>query len=117
MASSLPTDQGSEPYADRRVHPRVPVALPAFIHVDGERHSAQILDLSSGGAKLNCPAGVLAGTAVILNCGTLAREAMVRWQNGPVLGLSFDCELDARELSELVDRSKALATRMKTRDS
>jgi hypothetical protein len=54
---------------------------------------------------------------VILNCGTLAREAVVRWQNGPVLGLSFDCELDARELSELVDRSKALATRMKTRDS
>ena len=53
-ASSLPTPQDSDPFADRRVYPRVPVALPAFLQANGERHAVQIVDLSAGGAKLIC---------------------------------------------------------------
>ncbi len=79
MASSVPFPQDRDPYADRRVYPRVPVALPAFLQADGERHSVQILDLSPGGAKLDCPASLTVGTAVVLDCGTLARAAVVRW--------------------------------------
>ena len=116
MASSVPSPQDPDSYADRRVYPRVPVALPAFLQANGERHSAQLLDLSSGGAKLNCPVNLPTGTAVILDCGLLARGAVVRWQNGPLLGVCFDTELDAREVSALTDRSKALDAWMKTRD-
>jgi hypothetical protein len=116
MASSDPSPQDRDPYADRRVYPRVPVALPAFLQADGERHSVQILDLSPGGAKLDCPASLTVGTAVILDCGTLARAAVVRWQNAGVMGLCFDSELDAREASALTDRSQAMAARMKTRE-
>lgn len=116
MATPVPTPEDHDPYADRRVYPRVPVALPAFLQADGERHSAQLLDLSSGGAKLNCPASVSIGTAVKLHCGTLGRSAVVRWQNGGLLGLCFDSELDARDISALIERSKALAAWMKTRD-
>jgi hypothetical protein len=116
MASSAPSPQDRDPYADRRVYPRVPVALPAFLQANGERHAVQVLDLSPGGAKLNCPANLSAGTAVILDCGTLGRAAMVRWQNDGLLGLCFDSELDARDVSALIERSRALAALMKTRE-
>jgi hypothetical protein len=52
----------------------------------------------------------------MLDCGTLGRSAEVRWQNGELLGLCFDSELDAREVAALADRSRALAARMKTRE-
>lgn len=113
-ANPAPSAQDS-PFADRRAYPRVAVALPAFLQANGERHSVQLLDLSSGGAKLHCPAGLLAGTSVILDCGTLNLTAEVRWQEGGVLGLRFESELDDREVAALADRSKALAARMKTR--
>jgi hypothetical protein len=116
MASPIPSREDDAAFADRRAHPRVPVALPAFLQAGGERHSVQILDLSAGGAKLSCPASLAAGTAVILDCGTLGRSAVVRWQNGGVLGLCFDRELDARDVSDLAGRSKALADWRKTRD-
>jgi hypothetical protein len=116
MASSVPTQEGSDPYADRRVYPRVPVALPAFLQAGGERHSVQILDLSPGGAKLDCPASLPSGTAVILDCGALGRSAVVRWTSAGVVGLCFDSELDARDVAALIDRSNALDARMNTRE-
>jgi hypothetical protein len=116
MTSSIPSPQDCDPYADRRAYPRVPVALPAFLQANGERHFVQILDLSPGGAKLDCPASLLVGTAVMLDCGTLARAAVVRWQSAGVIGLSFDSELDVREASALIDRSEAMAARIKTRE-
>ncbi len=115
MASSVPAPEDSDPYADRRVYPRVAVALPAFLQAGGERHSVQLLDVSPGGAKLDCPAKLATGTAVTLDCGTLGRAAVVRWQNGGLLGLCFGSELDGREVQALIARSNALATRMKER--
>ena len=113
MASS-PNDAAA--FADRRAYPRVPVALPAFLQADGERHSVQLLDLSAGGAKLDCPVALCAGTAVTLDCGTLGRAATVRWKNGTLVGISFDSELDPREVAALAARSNALAAWRKTRD-
>jgi hypothetical protein len=92
------------------------VALPAFLQVDGERHAVHLLDLSPGGAKLNCPALLRTGTEVMLDCGTLGREAVVRWQTGGVLGVCFKSELDFREVSALIGRSTALEARMKSRE-
>ena len=50
----------------------------------------------------------------MLDCGSFAGAAVVRWQNGGVLGLCFESDLDAREVSALIERSKALAARMKS---
>lgn len=116
MTGSVPIPQDSGPYGDRRAYPRVPVALPAFLQAGGERHAVQLLDLSPGGAKLICTTSVAAGTAVILDCGTLGRAAVVRWQTDGLLGLCFDSELDVREVSALIDRSTALDALMKTRE-
>ena len=115
MASSVPAPEDCDPYADRRVYPRVAVALPAFLQANGERHFVQLLDLSPGGAKLDCPASLATGTAVTLDCGTLGRTGVVRWQNGGLLGICFDSELDARDVRALIGRSDALATRMQER--
>ena len=116
MASSVSSAEDRSPYEDRRAHPRVPVAMPAFLQADGERHSVQLLDLSAAGAKVDCAASLPVGTAVILDCGTLAREAVIRWHSGGLMGLCFDSELDAREISALIERSKAIAAWMKTRE-
>jgi hypothetical protein len=105
-----------DPYEDRRVYPRVPVALPAFLQANEERHAVRLLDLSPGGAKLDCAASLPTGTAVILDCGTLGRGAVVRWNSAGVMGICFDSELDARDVAALIDRSRALDVRMKIRD-
>lgn len=116
MAGSVPSPHDSDPYADRRAYPRVEVALPAFLQAGGERHSVQLLDLSPGGAKLDCPVSLPSGTAVMLDCGTLGRSAVVRWQNAGVMGICFDSELDPRDVADLNDRSKALAAWRKDRE-
>lgn len=110
---AVPTDP--DPFADRRVHPRVMVALPAFLQANRARHSVQILDLSSGGAKLTCAAAVAIGSHVLLDCGSLACTGVVRWQGGGQLGLAFEQQLDPREVAALMDRSKALEALLKTR--
>lgn len=115
MASNAPNPQENDPFADRRAYPRVTVALPAFLQANGSRHAVQILDLSAGGAKLSCPLSLAAGTAVTLDCGTLGRSAVVRWQTDGIVGLCFDSELDPRDVSDLAERSKALAAWRKSR--
>lgn len=116
MASSVPTTHDEDPYADRRVYSRVPVALAAFLQANGERHAVHLVDLSVGGAKLQCPIDLVAGTAVTLDCGTIGSSAVVRWQHEGFVGLCFDSELDARVVSALMERSKALAAWRKARD-
>ena len=116
MAIPAPAQQDSDPFADRRASPRVTVALAAFLQAEGERHFVQILDVSAGGAKLNCPIALASGTAVTVDCGTLCRGAVVRWQNGELLGICFDSELDGRDVSALIDRSTALAARIKAHE-
>ena len=116
MASPVPSPQDADPYSDRRLYPRVAVALPAFLEANDERHSVQLVDLSSGGAKLNCQLKLAVGTAVTLDCGTLGRSAVVRWINGGLVGICFESELDARDVCALIDRSNALAARMNPRD-
>lgn len=116
MASPVPSPQDHDPYADRRAYPRVSLALPAFLQANRERYAVQLLDLSPGGAKLNCSTSLSTGTEVILDCGTFSQAAQVRWQNGGLLGICFHRELDVREVSALLDRSTALAARMETRE-
>lgn len=116
MASSVPAKQGSDSFEDRRAFPRVSVALPAFLQAAGGRHAVQMLDLSAGGAKLNCAISLSSGTAVSLDCGTFERPAIVRWQDGRFLGLSFETELNDREMAALIERSNALSAWMGRRD-
>ena len=112
MASQASPSQDRDLYADRRLHPRVEVALPAFLRADFDRHAVQIVDLSNGGAKLTCAAELASGTSVTLHCGTLSRAAVVRWQNAEFVGIAFETELDPRDVRALIARSHAMTDRM-----
>jgi hypothetical protein len=89
--------------------------MPAFLRASEERHAVHLLDLSAGGAKLKCSATVPTGTEVVLDCGTLCRSAVVRWQSNGAMGICFDSELDVREITALISRSTALDALMKRR--
>lgn len=115
MNRNIAARDDQDPFEDRRATPRVRVALPASLQVGTKRLSVQILDLSAGGAKLNCATEFAAGTSVLLDCGTLACSGVVRWNGGGTLGLCFDAELDPREVTALANRSDALEALMKTR--
>jgi len=116
MAHPEPAPDDDEAFADRRAYPRVPTALPASLQAGGDRHSVQLLDVSAGGAKLNCAASIAVGTSVTLDCGSLARAAVVRWQTGGLMGVMFDTELDGRVVAALTERSRALEALMRTRE-
>lgn len=113
-ANPAPTEPERDPYADRRVHPRVMVALPAFLVLSGRRYQVQIVDLSAGGAKLDCGmALVAAGAAVTLHWGGGSAPATVRWREGRQAGIAFAASLDERDVTDLARRSEALEARMR----
>ena len=113
MATPYPFRGACAGEDDRRSHPRVEVALPAFVHADGGRHAVQLLDLSRGGARLKVNTSFPVGSTVMLDCGTLGRAGVIRWQNGDFVGLCFNLELDDREIATQIERSKALAARIR----
>jgi|SRR5438094_440512 len=116
MATVAPSAEGCAVREERRSHPRIVVALPAFVHVDGVRHAVQLLDLSPAGARLKCTMVFPIGTKVRLDCGTLGRAAVIRWQDGDLIGVGFDIALDEHTVTVQVQRSKALAAWMKARE-
>ena len=115
MPGPLPLRETADAYADRRAYARTELALPAFLQAKGERHAVHLVDVSVGGAKLNCPVDLPVGSAVVLDCGTLGRSAVVRWHNAGAVGICFDSPLDPRDVSALIDRSHAVAEWVKTR--
>jgi hypothetical protein len=101
-------------FVDLRQHPRVAVALPAFLILGGRRYPVQIVDLSAGGAKVDCgTALVVAGATVTLNWGGASAQAAVRWREGRLAGLAFAAQLDPRDVADLARRSEALGARMR----
>lgn len=116
MAIPNPAATDADAFADRRAYPRIGLALPAVLRVNGERYAVHLLDVSAGGAKLKCAAALAVGTSVTLDCGALCGAATVRWQNAGLAGVKFDNELDEGVVRALVNRSSALAALLKSRE-
>jgi hypothetical protein len=112
--TALPASAEPDRFVDQRQHPRVSVALPAFLIIGGRRYPVQIVDLSAGGAKVDCgQALVVAGAVVTLNWGGAGAQASVRWRDGRLAGLAFAAELDPRDVADLARRGQALGERMR----
>lgn len=102
-----------DPYAAQRLHRRVAVAMPAFLILGGRRYLVQIVDLSAGGAKLDCGTALVAsGAPVKLDWGGGSAQATVRWREERHAGVAFAAELDTRDVEALAKRSEALRARM-----
>lgn len=113
MARVLPEVADPDDVAFQRLHRRVAVALPAFLVLGGRRYSVQVIDLSAGGAKLDCGNALVAvGASVTLNWGGGTSLGTVRWRDGRLAGLAFAAEIEERDVLALARRSEALAARI-----
>ena len=115
------SDHAETDYAERRSHPRVNLKAYGFNHVcaftrSGRRHSASLVDVSPGGARLalldDRPPIAVDDTLVLdlaLPAATddlTAVHSVVRWTGAGDFGVSFKAELDMGnvELQQLLDR-------------
>ena len=113
--TALKASAEPDPFVEQRLHPRVTVAMPAFLILGGRRYPVQIVDLSAGGAKIDCGAAlVVAGAVVTLNWGGAGAQATVRWRDGRMVGLAFAAELDPRDVLDLARRGQALGARLRS---
>lgn len=83
---------------------------PVVVARHGERLPAQVINISTDGARISGLAGLAPGEIlrIELGQGFLAREAEVRWARGTLAGLRLRQELDPREIA-LIRRSVATA--------
>jgi hypothetical protein len=104
----MPFSESSEEFAERRNHPRLSLKAFGFNHVcafvrSGRRHSANLVDVSPGGARLalmddrppiaeNDVLTVDLALASVLE-DLSAVPARVRWTGVGDFGVSFDREL------------------------
>lgn len=93
------------------------MALPATALIGGSDHSIRVLNVAPGGAMFEISAALAVGTRLIFRCGTIWVTATVAWQAGGRTGVSFDADLDAREVREQLSRTAAVAARRDLRAS
>lgn len=109
---SFPKGLGFTP----RRHDRSTLTLPAVVNWDGQDHSAQILNVGTGGALIDCAAPAEIGTSLLLRCGSINVHADMVWTNGTLAGLRFHSALSERDLSDLRARSEAIIARRPRQD-
>jgi PilZ domain-containing protein len=112
MATMLIEAQWEEPRRTslRKVR-RSSMSLPALIFLFGKRHSAQLHNLSRGGAMIQSAAPVKACDQIVLSCGTIEARGRVVWTKLGGFGVEFDCPLDDEEITRQLDRSDAVMSR------
>ncbi len=92
---------------ERRLHHRALVSAPAWLLVEGERHDAQCIDLSMGGAAIHTQAHVATGAVVWLELCVFADRGSISIRCEAVrasereLGLRF-LSLDRRSLEAIL---------------
>ncbi len=83
---------------ERRRMPRVELACPALIEIDGKTELVSTRDVSQGGAKLDVPASLAPEQKLIVTLdGLRPVDAVVRWSSGNVAGIAFLPELKWQE--------------------
>jgi hypothetical protein len=85
----------------KRKHSRESILIKSEIMVDGDWHDCKILNISTGGAKLQAGKHIGHGIEIFLQIGKFGRiSATVAWQNGGELGVKFT--RDELEVAELL---------------
>jgi hypothetical protein len=70
--------------------PRFESDAPVTLNILGERVSGTLCDISQGGMKMKCPRSLDNGTNLLAHVrGLEPRRAVVRWQDGDMVGLIF----------------------------
>jgi hypothetical protein len=71
--------------------PRIEVSCTAWVREDGTIHRTRALNVSQGGVKVACPAGLTLGADVTVTLNGLAPVAgVVRWCEDKSYGITFN---------------------------
>ena len=91
----------NEEWGGRREHVRKTVFLTAKLSACGQSVTCEIVNISSGGARLNMSRQVAFDTGITLNIGPFGEfVGEVVWQNGMEVGVRFLG--DSEQISEMV---------------
>ena len=92
---------GSDGMEYKRKDSRETILTKAEIMVDGTRHSCRILNISTGGAKLEIDRHLDRGIEVFLQIGKFGQfRATVVWQQSGEIGVKFSH--DAAEMANVI---------------
>jgi hypothetical protein len=118
MATMFIEAQSEEPRREtRRKGGRSSMSLPALIILFGQRHSAQLHNLSCGGAMIQSAAPVRTRDQITLSCGTIEARGSVVWAGSGCFGIEFHRPLEDTQLLRQLNRSNAVITRRCLRDT
>ena len=92
-----------------RSTPRNAMRLPILIVMGGTRYTAVIRNLSYTGALIRTSAPLNVHMKIEFQCGSICAGGAVVWQLQGNFGIKFDQAICARQLSEQVLRSNAVA--------
>ena len=96
---------------------RSSMSVPALIWLSGQKHSAQLHNLSCGGAMIQSTAPVRTGNQLLLSCGTIQMTGRVAWVKGGCFGIEFHKPIADEQILRQLDRSEAIVNRRELRDA
>lgn len=114
MNSAIPARVAQES-PDRRAAERFPVALPAFIMLEGGTYNVRLTNLAHGGASIETLVPLQLNSTMTLHCGTIIVGAVVAWATDFQIGVKFETPLTDAQVSEQVSRTLAIASRRELR--
>jgi hypothetical protein len=95
---------------------RASMSLPALILLFGQRHSAQLHNLSCGGAMIQSTAPVRTRDQIVLSCGTIEARGGVIWVRDGCFGVEFHKPIEEDQILRQLSRSVAILNRRELRD-
>ena len=103
------------PVAEKRRSARYTATLPVLLHHNGTRYAATIANIGEGGVMVSSNLSCSIGEPVVIRCGATQVLTTVAWARDPMIGLTFAKHLSASEVSEHLERSRAVEDRRAAR--
>lgn len=105
MGMTAAQDPSRPASLDRRDAVRTPVLVPVLVDCGGRRQTAQLHNLSEGGAMIETPVPLAKGEPVVVTCGLLKAEGVVAWQEDHCAGIVFGNPLDEMQIAHQILQS------------
>ncbi|HJQ16911.1 MAG TPA: PilZ domain-containing protein [Allosphingosinicella sp.] len=107
MGMTAARDPSRPASLDRRDAMRTPVSVPVLVDCGDRRQTAQLHNLSEGGAMVETPVPLVKGEPVVVTCGLLKAEGVIAWQEDHRAGIVFGNPLDEMQIARQILQSSA----------
>ena len=107
MGMTAARDASRPASLDRRDTTRTAVSVPVLVDCGGRRQTAQLHNLSEGGAMVETPVPLPKGEPASVTCGLLKAEGVIAWQKDHCAGIVFKTPLDDMQIARQILQSSA----------